>query len=305
MKIAFVILNYNTFQETKECILSIENKIDTQDYRIVIVDNQSKDDSADKVAKFIQQREKAVLIRNSENLGFAKGNNVGIAYANENFKPEYMVVLNSDTELIQDNLVEALDKEYKKSGFALLGPLILTAEGRCDNSPHFPPTIDYVRAELRTFEKEWRIIKYGLYRPYCGIRFFKNLIQKKVHKKYIPVHRNMEFYRYQKQVVLQGCFIVFSEKAFNYVKGFDDRTFLYYEEPILYLDLMKHDLVTVYNPEIVIYHKDGCSTNTVAKGNRDKLIFINKCYQESARVLLKILENDRKKVENHEYDTKI
>lgn len=114
MKIAFVILNYNTFQETKECILSIENKIDTQDYRIIIVDNQSKDDSADKLEKFIQQREKAVLIRNPENLGFAKGNNAGIAYANKNFKPEYMVVLNSDTELMQDNLVETLDGRFSR-----------------------------------------------------------------------------------------------------------------------------------------------------------------------------------------------
>lgn len=293
MKIAFVILNYNTFQETKECILSIENKIDTQDYRIIIVDNQSKDDSADKIEKFIQQREKAVLIRNSENLGFAKGNNAGIAYANKNFKPEYMVVLNSDTELMQDNLVETLDKEYKKSGFALLGPLILTADGRCDNSPHFPPTIDHVRKELKTFEKEERIIRQGLYRPYCGIRFFKKLIQEKVLKRDVPAYRNMEFYQYQKQVVLQGCFIVFSEKAFNYVEGFDDRTFLYYEEPILYLNLMKHDLVTVYDPEIVIYHKDGRSTNTVAQKGRDKLIFINKCYQESAKVLLKKLESGR------------
>ena len=37
-------LDYNTFQETKECILSIENKIDTNDYKIVIVDNKSNDD---------------------------------------------------------------------------------------------------------------------------------------------------------------------------------------------------------------------------------------------------------------------
>lgn len=58
MKIVFVILNYNTFQETKDCVLSIENKIDTQDYRIVIVDNQSKDDSADKVAEFIRRKKR-------------------------------------------------------------------------------------------------------------------------------------------------------------------------------------------------------------------------------------------------------
>ena len=93
------------------------------------VDNQSKDDSVDKIADFIQERDNTVLICNTENLGFARGNNVGIEYANKNYKPQYLVVLNSDTELMQDNLVEKLDKEYEKTGFALLGPLILTADG--------------------------------------------------------------------------------------------------------------------------------------------------------------------------------
>lgn len=292
MKIVFVILNYNTFQETKECIMSIENKIDTQDYKIVIVDNQSKDDSVDKIVEFIKERDNTVLICNTENLGFARGNNVGIEYANKNYKPQYMVVLNSDTELIQDNLVEKLDDEYKKSGFALLGPLILTADGRCDNSPHFPPTIQNVQKELQSFEKEESIIRHGLYRPYCGARFVKRLIQKKILRRNEPVHRNMEFYQHQTQVVLQGCFIVFSEKAFKYIKGFDERTFLYYEEPILYLNLMKHGLITAFNPEIVIYHKDGRATNAVANKSKDKMLFINKCYQESANILLKVLKEN-------------
>lgn len=290
MKIVFVVLNYNTFQETKECILSIENKIDTQDYKIVIVDNQSKDQSADRIAEFIEEKNKIVLLRSTENLGFARGNNIGIEYANKNYRPEFIVVLNSDTELIQEDLVEKLDKEYKKSGFALLGPLILTADGRCDNSPHFPPSIDIVEEEIKKFKREEIIIKKGLYRTYYGIRFFKNLIKDKVLKKRKSIHRNMEFHEYQKQVVLQGCFIVFSAKAFNHIKGFDNRTFLYYEEAILYLNLIKCGLITVYTPEIVVYHKDGCATNTVANKSRDKLLFINKCYQESASILLAMLK---------------
>ncbi len=291
MKVAFVVLNYNTFQETKECVLSIEEKIDTDDYKIVIVDNKSKDDSAEKIAEFIKDRNNSVLLRNEENMGFAKGNNVGIEYANRKYKPKFMVVLNSDTELIQDNLIGTLDKEYEKSKFALLGPLILTADGKCDNSPHYPPTLERVKKELDTFVKEERIIRMGLYRPYCGVRYFRNLISNKVLRIHLPVHRNMEFHQYQKQVVLQGCFIVFSEKAFEHVDGFDSRTFLYYEEPILYLNLMKNNLVTVYDPEIVIYHKDGRATNTVARKSRDRLLFINSCYQESAKVLLEILKN--------------
>lgn len=294
MKIVFIILNYNTFQETKDCVLSIESKIDTQNYKIVIVDNLSTDDSADKIEKFIEQKNNMILIRNTENLGFAKGNNVGIEYAKRNYKPQFIVALNSDTELIQNDLVEKLDNEYRNSEFALLGPLILTADGRCDNSPHYPPTVEHIQKELRTFIREEKIIKRGLYRPYCGIRFLRNLVRYKILKKDTPLHRNMEFYQYQRQVVLQGCFLVFSEKAFEYIKGFDERTFLYYEEPILYLSLMKYDLVTVFDPEIVIYHKEGRSTSSVAKKNKDKLLFINKCYQQSAIILLNILKEANK-----------
>lgn len=290
MKIVFIILNYNTFQETKDCVLSIEAKVDTQNYKIVIVDNLSTDDSADKIEKFIEQKNNMILIRNTENLGFAKGNNVGIEYAKRNYKPQFIVVLNSDTELIQNDLVEKLDNEYRNSEFALLGPLILTADGRCDNSPHYPPTVEHIQKELRTFIREEKIIKRGLYRPYCGIRFLRNLVRYKILKKDTPLHRNMEFYQYQRQVVLQGCFLVFSEKAFEYIKGFDERTFLYYEEPILYLSLMKHELITVFDPEIVIYHKEGRSTSSVAKKKKDKLLFINKCFQESAKVVLDVLK---------------
>lgn len=293
MKIVFVILNYNTFQETTECILSIENKIDTDDYKIVIVDNKSKDDSAERIAQFIKNRKNSVLICNKENLGFAKGNNVGIKYANKNYKPKFMVVLNSDTELIQNDLVKKLDIEYEKSRFALLGPLILNADGRCDNSPHFPPMIDNVQNELKKFKKEERIIKMGLYRAYCGVRYFRGLILNKVLRINAPTHRNMEFHQYQKQVVLQGCFLVFSDIAFKYIDGFDDRTFLYYEEPILFLNLIKHNLVTVYDPEIVIYHKDGRATKSSSSNNRDKLLFINNCYQDSAKILLQELQDKK------------
>lgn len=290
MDIVFVILNYNTYQETLDCISSIERKIDTDRYKIVIVDNKSKDDSAYRLDKFAAECKNICLIKNEENLGYAKGNNVGIRFAYKEYNPRYLAVINSDTELIQENLIECLDKEYKVSKFALLGPLILTADGRCDNSPHYPPTIKHIRNELALFKREEKLILWGLYLPYCRIRFFLNLIKEKVLNINRPLHRNMEFHQRQTQVVLQGSFIVFSNIALHHVDGFDERTFLYYEEPILYLNLMKAGLTTVYDPEIVIYHKDGRATSTVATGSRKKLLFINRCYQESAKILLQELQ---------------
>lgn len=295
MKIVFVILNYNTYVETVECIDSIENKLDIDDYKIVIVDNASKDSSASDLRDKYKSNDRVELLETKENLGFARGNNVGIKYANEKYRPEFMVVLNSDTELLQEDLYKKIADEYRRSGFALLGPLILTADGRCDNSPHYSPTYEQVSKELSIFEKESKIIRWGLYRPYCGLCLFKKLIEEKVFKKQKAIHRNMEFQQYQQQVVLQGCFVVFSKKAFDFIDGFMPDTFLYYEEQILYLELMKHNLITVYNPEICIYHKDGRATGTVADKSREKLLFINRCYQESAKILLQTIEKTQRK----------
>lgn len=295
MELGFVILNYNTYQETIECIQSIENKVDTKNYVVVIVDNASKDDSADKIERFILDKSYMHLLRNEQNLGFARGNNIGIKYLNDTYCPQFVVVLNSDTELIQENLFHKLLAEYKKSEFSLLGPLILTKNGHCDNSPHFSPKLDTALKDLKRLKKERILIKCGMYRIYCVKNYFCHLFKTKVLKKAYPMHRYKDFFRYQKQVVLQGCFLVFSKKAFECVKGFDERTFLYYEEPILFLHLRKCGLTTVYTPEIVIFHKDGCATNTMEKKSKARLLFINSCYQDSVKVLINVikeLEND-------------
>ena len=289
MKIAFVILNYNTYNETVDCILSIENKIDTDDYKIVIIDNCSTDDSASKLSDFIKTREKAEIIRNTENLGFARGNNVGIGYVNKNYKPEFVAVINSDTELIQGNLTAMLDKEYQKSNFALLGPLVLTRDGKCDTSPMEIPNAENVKRDLAGYKKEERELKRGSYFFYRVRHYLKNKINRKSQK---SPKFCCDFHTYQTDVVINGCFMIFSEKAFDFIDGFDERTFLYYEEAILYCNLMKKGLTTVYDPRIVIYHKMGCATNSFIKRKKDEVLFRIKYAKESADVLLSVLENE-------------
>lgn len=291
MKIVFVILNYNTHIETSECISSIEGKIDTDDFKILIVDNASAEDDYNLLMHEYENDNKVKIIRNDQNLGYANGNNAGIEFVNSHWNPEFVAVINSDTELIQRDLTKKLDLEYEHSGFALLGPLVLTADGKCDNSPHFDPTVKGILEEFRRFKREKIYISLGLIRVYHGIRKLKKYISTRIIRRTKPIHRNRDFHIYQQDVVLQGCFLIFSRKAFKYIDGFDKRTFLYYEEPLLFLELKKHNLTTVYDPEICIYHKDGASANKIGNTSKQNLLFINKCYIESAKVILKELQN--------------
>ncbi len=91
-KISIVILNWNGLSDTIECLESVK-KIDYPDYETIVVDNGSSDGSSDEIARLFPE---VVLIRNTKNLGFAGGNNVGIKYAMQH-SSGYILLLNNDT----------------------------------------------------------------------------------------------------------------------------------------------------------------------------------------------------------------
>ena len=288
IKIAFVILNYGTYEETKECINSIRNHIDVSEYKAIIVDNASPDDSLQKLKTLYSDAKDVDILENPQNLGFARGNNVGIRYANQKYNPEFVAVNNSDTEIFQDDLYQKLSIEYEHSHFALLGPMMLLPNGHCDDSPWEPITKEEVWRRIEIKRKEKRQLESKLYYILKGIEKVKEAITGS--KNTIEPQR-LDFWRYQTQVELQGAFLFFSRDAFKYIDGFDERTFLYYEEQLLYLNLISHGQTIVYDPRIAVYHKDARATKK-AKGTKiEKLKFNNKCNLESLEVLYETMKS--------------
>ena len=87
--ISFVILNYNSFDLTKECIKKIRDNKTKYEVKIIVVDNNTlKDNEKKELSKLADK-----LITNKENIGFAKGNNIGITYAKQNYNPSLVCAL--------------------------------------------------------------------------------------------------------------------------------------------------------------------------------------------------------------------
>lgn len=86
-----VILNWNGFDDTHECLLSLR-KIAYYNYRVLVVDNASHDDSPERL---IAAHPEIELIRCEQNLGIAGGYNRGIQVALA-YGAEYIVVMNND-----------------------------------------------------------------------------------------------------------------------------------------------------------------------------------------------------------------
>lgn len=94
--ISFVILNYKTYQEAIACTESIFSSQTYEDIKVVIVDNGSRNESVAALRERFGEDERVHLVTSPDNLGFAKGNNLGIAYAREHFDPDFIVAANSD-----------------------------------------------------------------------------------------------------------------------------------------------------------------------------------------------------------------
>ena len=95
MQLSIIIINYNTFQLTCNCIQSISDKLTGLEYEVVLVDNASGECDAD---LFKEKFPWIKLVKSTVNTGFAGGNNLGI----DNAAGEYLLLLNSDTELINN-----------------------------------------------------------------------------------------------------------------------------------------------------------------------------------------------------------
>lgn len=98
--VSVIIINYNTFQLTCDCIRTVQAVTKGVDYEIVLVDNASTADNPD---DFLLQFPDITLIKSSVNGGFAQGNNLGIKHSTG----DIILLLNSDTILNDDCISKA------------------------------------------------------------------------------------------------------------------------------------------------------------------------------------------------------
>ncbi|MGA2516627.1 MAG: glycosyltransferase family 2 protein [Thermodesulfobacteriota bacterium] len=99
LNLSLVIVNYNTREDLKTCLNSVYTSKQEAKFEVWVVDNNSKDGSAELVEKEFQQTK---LIKNKENLGFAKANNQVIRKINT----EYVLLLNPDT-IVSDHVFDS------------------------------------------------------------------------------------------------------------------------------------------------------------------------------------------------------
>jgi len=116
-KVFIIILHYGSTKDTEECLKSLE-KLDYDNHKIIVVDNDPKNNF-----QFPNSNFQIKYIKNKENLGFAGGNNIGIKYALEK-KADYILLLNNDTIVDPSFLKKLIEAGESDKKIGILGPVI-------------------------------------------------------------------------------------------------------------------------------------------------------------------------------------
>lgn len=270
IKVSIVILNYKNWQDTVECLDSVM-KITYQNYRVIVVDNDSRNESLEHIERGLFQQEKRplrltqqqsetgvfdnnsiVLIQSASNHGYAAGNNIGIRWALR-AGDEYVLILNNDT-IAKENFLEPLVEFLNShSDTAMVGPKILDLDGNIDR------TCARRRSDFYDF-----IFRIGI----LGSLFPDNYWHRKQY--YIGEYD----YSVPRQVeVLSGSCILICCNFFERIGLFDENTFLFWEEGILAEKSRKTGMKIYVIPSSVIIHKFG---QTIKKRNNITILKIGK-----------------------------
>ena len=280
--VSFIILHYKNIKDTIECIESI-NKLKNKDKSIVVVDNNTltkKEENS--ILKYTKD-----LIKMDKNEGFARGNNAGCEYAIKKYSPDFLCVINNDTIINQTDFIDIIYNSYKETNFDIMGPKIIT-EGDSVNPFYAYSSIDEIDNIIKYHKKLIKIYSSRF------LTFLLNFYMKIKHL-FIKRKKLVNAEESQYDVALHGCALIFSKKYYKkYESVFYPETFLYHEEEFLDYRRRKDKLITYYNSNLEIYHKEGSSLNETFKNkNNDKLIFRNKEIVKSLELLKKVLHEDK------------
>jgi len=234
--LSIIIVNWNTAKLLRVCLTSVFQYTKGLDYEVIVVDNGSSDASVRSVNELFaselkKKKQQPVnpaqpaggsltrnkLIKNKNNLGFAKANNQGIKVA----KGQYILLLNSDTRIDQNAFAKLIEFADQKDNVGILGPKLINPGKQIQRSVGSFYTLPVVFLSLFGFD-----------------RFLRRAPSQA---------RRVDW-------VEGSCFLV-KKAVFDQVGRLDEKFFMYVEEmEFCYRARQLADWQTWYYPQAAVHH---------------------------------------------------
>lgn len=239
--VVFIILNYKQYILTVEAIQNILSL--KGDIGIVVVDNNSKDGSYEKLYKMFQKYKEVQVFQSGENSGYAVGNNFGVKKAYEIFNPDYIAIMNPDVRIYDKKIIlKLLDAFSKNNKIAIATGFILD-----------------INKKLSFDSIAWKIPK-GFDDIFLNISFLRHIYNPVLYKN-IQLSEDGLFH----VEVVPGSFFIIKRDVFEKIGKFDEKTFLNCEERILGWKLKKEGYISVLVPDCFFFHNHSNKNQSLFK----------------------------------------
>jgi len=249
--ISIIVVSYNTREMTLECLRSIYKQTEDTSLELLVVDNNSEDNSALAIAEYFPD---CTLISSKMNIGFACANNLAAMQA----KGDFLLLLNPDTIVLDG----AIQKLY---AFARKNPGNLVYGGRTLYGDHsLNPTSCWRRPTL------WSL--------FCYATGLTSIFRK--NKLFDPESYGAWQRDSVREVdIVTGCFLLIDKKLWNHLRGFDPHFFMYGEDADLCLRAAKEGASPIITPAATIIHYCGASEKVRA----DKMVRLFRAKEQLIR----------------------
>jgi GT2 family glycosyltransferase len=229
--LSIVIVNYNVKKFLKNCIQSCLDATQNLDAEIIVVDNNSTDNSREYITRLFPQ---VIWLQNAENAGFSRANNTGVQKASG----KYVLVLNPDTIVPPDIFDKIIPFAESKKDLGALGVRIVDADNK-----YRPESKRNIPNPKNTFNK-----------------LFTHLNVMGNSRETRGYYNDMGEYEIGTIEILTGCFFFTTRKLYNETGGFDEAYFMYGEDIDLSYVILKSGYQNYYFGESTIVHYKGEST---------------------------------------------
>tara|TARA_B100000886_G_scaffold333603_1_gene287895 strand:+ start:1334 stop:2200 length:867 start_codon:yes stop_codon:yes gene_type:complete len=233
MQLSVIIVNYNVKNLLRDCLLSVQKAAHSIDTEIIVVDNASSDGSVEMLKaefKYIK------LIANTQNLGFSKANNQGIAQA----QGKYILLLNPDTLINKNTFEDCLNFSKQTNNCGGIGVKMLDANNQ------------FLKESKRGFPTPWASL--------CRLSFLNKLFPNSalLNGYYLGHLSNDENHQVE---VLAGAFIWIKKSIIDEIGGLDETYFMYGEDIDFSYRIQQAGYHNYFLGTVTILHYKGESTD--------------------------------------------
>ena len=266
--VSIVIVSYNTEKTTLNCVKSIMQSRTKFAFEVIIVDNDSRDNTVNSIREFFPQ---VNVICSEQNLGFSKGNNLGI----QNSKGKYILLLNSDTLLFRTS-IESLMLTAIRNNYCVCSPILLNMDHTVQRSWFDFPS---------TFKIFLRLT--GIYKLFY--RFSSSLLFKMLFPAKKPAFMLQKIDRDTQVDYLSFACVLLKRDIIEKIGVLDENLIFYHEDCEYGLRAKKNKISLYYTVDAKIIHLGGTSSSKFSMFSFENdikgLIYVFKKYY-SSRVFL-------------------